>query len=175
MLDRLIANWVYGGFLAAVLLLLCLPALWAQNPGQELSSAPSAAQPNSRPQPAATQPAPSQPEVSSRPQISGAHASVTKSAPSGATMMASAQTGQSQNAAAQNAAPKSLGSSAPAEPDESIFTVRKTVSEVHLVFTVTDKHGHYIKDLKKDDFKILDDRKPPEEVLSFSSETDLPL
>ena len=53
--------------------------------------------------------------------------------------------------------------------------MRATVSEVHLVFTVTDKHGHYIKDLKKDDFKILDDKKPPEEILSFSSETDLPL
>ena len=51
----------------------------------------------------------------------------------------------------------------------------KTVSEVHLVFTVTDKHGHYIKDLKKDDFTILDDHKPPQEILSFSSETDLPL
>ena len=85
-------------------------------------------------------------------------------------MVASAQTEQSQNAAA-----KSLGSSAPAEPDESIFTVRKTVNEVHLIFTVTDKHGHYIKDLKRSDFKILDDRKPPEEILGFSSETDLPL
>jgi Ca-activated chloride channel homolog len=77
--------------------------------------------------------------------------------------------------AGQNAAAKSRGSSAPAKPDESVFTVRKTVSEVHLVFTVTDKHGHYIKDLKKNDFKILDDHKPPEEILSFNSETDLPL
>ena len=58
--------------------------------------------------------------------------------------MASAQTEQSQNAAA-----KSPGSGTPAEPDESAFTVRKTVNEVHLVFTVTDKHGHYIKDLQK--------------------------
>ena len=85
-------------------------------------------------------------------------------------MVASAQTDQSQNAAA-----KRPGSSAPTEPDESVFTVRKTVNEVHLVFTVTDKHGRYIKDLKKNDFKILDDRKPPEEILSFNSQTDLPL
>ncbi len=85
-------------------------------------------------------------------------------------MMASAQTEQSQNAAA-----KSPRSTAPAQADESVFTVRKTVREVHLVFTVTDKHGHYIKSLKKNDFKILDDGKPPEEILSFSSETDLPL
>ena len=85
-------------------------------------------------------------------------------------MVVSAQTDQSQNAAA-----KSPASSAPTEPDESVFTVRKTVNEVHLVFSVTDKHGRYIKDLKKNDFKILDDRKPPEEILSFNSQTDLPL
>ena len=79
-----------------------------------------------------------------------------------------AQTEQSQNPAAKS-------SSAPAKPDEPVYTVRETVSEVHLVFTVTDKQGHYIKDMKKNDFKILDDRKPPEDILNFSSETDLPL
>jgi VWFA-related protein len=102
--------------------------------------------------------------------MSDAHASVTKPAPSGAIMMASAQTEQS-----QNAAPKSPRSNATAKADESVFTVRKTVSEVDLVFTVTDKHGHYIKSLKKNDFTILDDGKPPEKILSFSSETDLRL
>jgi Ca-activated chloride channel family protein len=113
---------------------------------------------------------PSQPEASSPPKISSAHASVTSPIQLGATMLASAQTKQSPNEAA-----KSPSSGAPAQPDESIFTVRKMVSEVHLVFTVTDKHGHYIKDLKKNDFKILDDHKPPEEILSFNNETDLPL
>jgi Ca-activated chloride channel family protein len=144
---------------------LFLPAVWALNPGLELMATSSAAQSNTRPQPAA-----SQPEASFPPKMSGAHASVARPILNGATMLASAQTKQSQNGAA-----KSPGSGAPAEPDESVFTVRKTVSEVHLVFTVTDKHGHYIKDLKKNDFKILDDHKPPEEILSFSSETDLPL
>jgi len=56
-----------------------------------------------------------------------------------------------------------------------VLTLRRTVNEVHLVFTVTDKHNHYIKDLKKNDFKILDDKQPPEEIRSFRSETDLPL
>ena len=42
------------------------------------------------------------------------------------------------------------------------------------MFTVTDKHGHYIKDLKKDDFKVIDDKKPAA-LRSFRSETDLPL
>ena len=45
------------------------------------------------------------------------------------------------------------------------------VSEVHLVFTVTDEQGRYIRDLKQDDFTVLDDRKPPKEILSFHSET----
>jgi VWFA-related protein len=49
------------------------------------------------------------------------------------------------------------------------------VNEVNVVFTVTDKHGRYVKDLKKNDFKVVDDAKPAEEIRSFRSETDLPL
>jgi VWFA-related protein len=73
----------------------------------------------------------------------------------------------------QNAQSENAG--ATGKPDESLLTLSTTVSEVHLVFTVTDKHGRYIRGLKQDDFKILDDRKPPKEILSFHSETDLPL
>jgi Ca-activated chloride channel homolog len=66
----------------------------------------------------------------------------------------------------------------PDKPDnpenESITTIKKMVDEVRVVFTVTDKHGHYIKDLKRDDFKVLDDKRPAE-LRSFRSETDLPL
>jgi VWFA-related protein len=43
-----------------------------------------------------------------------------------------------------------------------------------VVFTVTDRHGHYIKDLQKDDFKVVDDQQPVD-VRSFRNETDLPL
>jgi VWFA-related protein len=49
------------------------------------------------------------------------------------------------------------------------------VDEVNLIFTVTDKHGHFIKDLRQSDFKILDDKKPPLQIKNFSSQTDLPL
>ena len=91
-------------------------------------------------------------------------------AENGAIVAASAQTEQAPKSTA-----KSAGSGASDKPDEPVFTMRKTVSEVHLVFTVTDKHGHYIKDLKENDFIILDDHKPPEQILSFKSETDLPL
>ena len=58
--------------------------------------------------------------------------------------------------------------------DESV-TIHRTVNEVNVVFTVTDKHGRYVKDLKKEDFKIIDDSKPAAEIRSFSAETDLPL
>jgi VWFA-related protein len=59
--------------------------------------------------------------------------------------------------------------------DSSLPTIVKTVNEVNVVFTVTDKHGHYVKDLKKNDFKVLDDNKPALQIRSFRNETDLPL
>ncbi len=61
------------------------------------------------------------------------------------------------------------------EDSEAIPTFRKRVDEVNVIFTVTDKHGHFIKDLKKDDIRVLDDHKPPSSVVAFRSETDLPL
>ncbi|MGA2357156.1 MAG: VWA domain-containing protein [Terriglobales bacterium] len=60
------------------------------------------------------------------------------------------------------------------EPDEAVTTLRKTVNEVHVVFTVTDRHGRYIKDLKSNDFRVIDDQLPAE-LHSFNSETNLPL
>lgn len=59
-----------------------------------------------------------------------------------------------------------------ANDDSTFFT---TVNEVPVVFTVTDKHNHYVKDLDKKDFKVIDDGKPVEEIRSFRRETDLPL
>jgi Ca-activated chloride channel family protein len=67
----------------------------------------------------------------------------------------------------------------PAEPaldtDIPDTTITKNVNLVNVVFTVTDKHGRFIKDLKKDDFRVLDDNKPPSEIKGFASETNLPL
>jgi VWFA-related protein len=54
-------------------------------------------------------------------------------------------------------------------------TIRSIVEEVNVVFTVTDKHGKFVKDLKQREFKILDDNRPPREIKSFESETNLPL
>ena len=50
-----------------------------------------------------------------------------------------------------------------------------SVNEVNLIFTVTDKHGHYIPNLKQSDFALLDDQKAPEKVNSFHQQINLPL
>lgn len=55
------------------------------------------------------------------------------------------------------------------------YTIQQQVNEVDLVFTVTDKHGHFINNLNENDFALLDDQRAPEAVYSFSRETDLPL
>jgi VWFA-related protein len=49
------------------------------------------------------------------------------------------------------------------------------VNEVNLIFTVTDKHGHYIPNLKQSDFALLDDGKAPARVNSFHQQINLPL
>jgi Ca-activated chloride channel family protein len=61
------------------------------------------------------------------------------------------------------------------DDSEAVTTITKLVQEVNVVFTVSDKHGHFVKDLKEADFKVLDDKKPPTQIVNFSSETNLPL
>src|SRR5260370_849893 len=54
-------------------------------------------------------------------------------------------------------------------------TIRSVVDEVNVIFTVTDKHGKFVRDLKQSQFKILDNNLPPKQIKSFEAETDLPL
>jgi VWFA-related protein len=49
------------------------------------------------------------------------------------------------------------------------------VDEVDLIFTVTDKHGHYIPNLQQSDFALLDDQKAPARIKSFHQQINLPL
>jgi len=60
-------------------------------------------------------------------------------------------------------------------PSSDIPRIRVGINEVNVVFTVTDKHGKRVTDLKQRDFRIADDSKPPVEVRSFHAETNLPL
>jgi Ca-activated chloride channel homolog len=55
------------------------------------------------------------------------------------------------------------------------FTIPVSVNEVYLIFTVTDSRGQFIKDLKLNDFALLDDQKAPAQVFSFQQQTNLPL
>jgi Ca-activated chloride channel homolog len=48
------------------------------------------------------------------------------------------------------------------------------VTRVNMLFTVTDRHGRFITDLKRDDFEVFENKKA-QEILEFTSETDLPL
>ncbi|HEY6351351.1 MAG TPA: VWA domain-containing protein [Candidatus Angelobacter sp.] len=49
------------------------------------------------------------------------------------------------------------------------------VDVVNVVFTVMDDEGRFIKDLSLNQFRILDDKKPPKEITSFEAQTGLPL
>jgi len=66
-------------------------------------------------------------------------------------------------------------SALPADADESVLTIKKRVNEVNVLFIATDKHGKFVRNLSADDFTILDDHKPPQSIVNFRSETDLPL
>jgi VWFA-related protein len=66
-----------------------------------------------------------------------------------------------------------------ANPSNDVVTdgstiIRVPVNEVSVVFTVTDKHNHYVKNLTRSDFKVADDDHPVERF-RFSREKDLPL
>jgi len=64
---------------------------------------------------------------------------------------------------------------AAAADSDAVAVIRVRPNEVNVVFTVTDKHGRRITDLKQNDFRVLDDNKPPEIIRSFHAESNLPL
>jgi VWFA-related protein len=63
----------------------------------------------------------------------------------------------------------------PEGSDQQLPTIRTGTDEVNVVFTVTDRKGRRITDLKQADFRVVDDNKPPEQIRSFHAETNLPL
>ncbi len=64
-----------------------------------------------------------------------------------------------------------------AAPDlgQATQTLKMPVTEVDLVFTVTDKNGKFITGLQSQDFGLLDDGRKPEQVFHFQQQTSLPL
>jgi len=87
-----------------------------------------------------------------------------------------------QQPAAQQAAPEQTQQTAPQagqeagqSDDQNAPIFHLGANEVDLIFTVTDKHGHYIPNLKLSDFALLDDQRAPERVTSFRQQINLPL
>jgi Ca-activated chloride channel homolog len=58
---------------------------------------------------------------------------------------------------------------------DEMITIRSKVDEVRLLLTAKDKRGRVVQTLTRTDFSILDDHKPPQAILSFHHEVDLPL
>ena len=157
-----------------VVLVAALPwGLVAQtSPQQQLPTAPSA-----------TANAPSSAGKSA--QSTSPTGSSTTQAQSSSQTTTSPQSSQPSGSAAQTA--KADGASKPSASssgssgdtgegtDETVTTIRKRVDEVNVVFTVTDKREHFVKDLTQNDFRVIDDNKPAASIQSFSRETNLPL
>ena len=99
------------------------------------------------------------------------HGQATPALPASPPPSASAgSAAPSQNQQPQNGQPQNGQQAGDQE-----YTITRQVNEVDLVFTVTDKHGRFISDLKQSDFALLDDQKAPERVYSFTQQTNLPL
>jgi VWFA-related protein len=166
----------------------------AQN-SQELPSAPSAVQPRFPGAPAQPQAAPA--PASAPKELTPSPAGVW---PDAAASNAAAQQQSQGQAAPKPVDPKSADPKAseaaplfaplnaqPTQPatahpakaldpaDTGEYRIGVQVDLVDLIFTATDKHGHFVKDLKKDEIRLLDEGKPPVRVEAFESESELPL
>jgi len=96
-------------------------------------------------------------------------------APAPGSTTTSTAPSQAQSTAPENGGTaQSAGSDNKSDPD-ALTTIYTSTNEVNVVFTVTDKHGRRITDLKEKDFSIFDDDKPPQQIRSFHAETNLPL
>jgi Ca-activated chloride channel homolog len=144
-------------FLATVVLATAMSVgLAAPSAAQQLPDSPS----TSKYPPPSANPAPNAPAATPAPSSSNTNAVPPPASPA-------------EPSEAQSAKTTPADSSADSTDDASII-IRKRVDEVNVVFTVTDKREHFVKDLTQGDFHVLDDNKPAS-VQSFSRQTNLPL
>ena len=61
------------------------------------------------------------------------------------------------------------------EPPPQTETLQLFSREVDLFFAVTDKHGNFVNGLQQQNFGLLDDGRPPERIIRFVQQTNLPL
>jgi Ca-activated chloride channel homolog len=77
-------------------------------------------------------------------------------------------------AASRMALPEASASTG-TDPSDTILTIKKRVDEVNVLFIATDHHGKFVRNLNQGDFNILDDHQPPQSIVNFRRETDLPI
>lgn len=92
-----------------------------------------------------------------------------------ASRVAVAQTQQTTPPAQPAATPAPVENAPQGANNGGIPTVRVRTDEVNVVFTVVDKDGRFVRDMKQEQFRILDNKMPPQKVLTFRAQTDLPL
>jgi VWFA-related protein len=121
--------------------------------------------------PATTTPAPSVPQPATPAPQTPAVSTQPTAAPVTTPTPAAPQPGT------QPATPSTQQPGAPSlpSPDQPTPTIKVQVNEVNLIFTVTDKHGKFVTGLKQENFGLLDNQRPPEAVLHFQQQTNLPL
>ncbi len=137
---------------------------------QQLPTAPSAVK---YPPPPATPPPAPEPQQTTIPAPAPSTAP-SQNAKSPAPQSNGQHSGASSSAEAASPAGNEAGAGG-SGVDDSIPLIRKRVDEVNVVFTVTDKRDHFVKDLTQNDFKVIDNNKPALNIDSFSRETNLPL
>ena len=74
----------------------------------------------------------------------------------------------------QAAQPPQPAAASQAGGDERTTTFTFDVTRVNILFTVTDKKGRFVTDLGKEDFSIVESKKP-QTIQQFTAESDLPL
>lgn len=95
------------------------------------------------------------------------------SQPSGSTGAATAAQPAQSSQPAQTQSGQQPGSQQGGNDDN--YRIIQSVNEVNLIFTVTDRHGNFVPNLKQSDFALLDDQKAPARISSFTQQTNLPL
>jgi Ca-activated chloride channel family protein len=78
------------------------------------------------------------------------------------------------SAFAGNGSPDSNVSPAPTSRPRGVWTIRTSVDDVAVFFSVSS-HGHIINDLEQSDIQIRDDNKPPKKIMQFIPQAKLPL
>jgi VWFA-related protein len=198
MIEVIVLNRVNRamGLISSLFLLSLIVAatpLRAQTSAQPGVSSPAAAPPPPQSQSAAPAPETTTPQTSTpqtpapqiaTPQAATPQTTTPQTAPPQTliTPPATAAPTQppAQPSAAQSAAPQPPAAQQPGAPsipnqDQPTETIKVQVNEVNLIFTVTDKKGKFITGLKRENFGLLDDGRPPTAVLRFTQQTNLPL